>query len=89
MSLVDKTVQVEKSPLELMEHFAKLVKAVKASGGFSAAAIPAEIGALVSELPGIISDCAALPGDYQENKLAFVKGAFIGAEELGEAVFSK
>lgn len=89
MALVDKSVSVEKAPLDLMEQLAALVKAVKASGGFSVAAIPADIAALVAGLPAIVADCSALPGDFNENKLAFAKGVFIGAEELAEAALAK
>lgn len=89
MPKVDKVMSVEKSPLELLEHVGKLIAAVKAAGGFSAAAIPMEIAALVAELPPIVAACGGLSGDLAEDKVAFVKAVVIGAEELAESVLAK
>lgn len=89
MSKINVSVSVEQSPYDLMSQLAKLVTAVKAAGGFSASAIPAEIGALVSELPAMVSDCAAIPADLAEDKVAFAKGAALGAELVVEALLAK
>lgn len=86
---IDKIVSVEKSPVDLLEHVGKLYLAVKAAGPFSAAAIPAEIGALVAELPPIIADLGQMSGDLAEDKLAFIKGVVLGADELAETIFAK
>jgi hypothetical protein len=89
MSKIDKVVSVEKSPVELLEHLAKLIVAVKAAGGVKLEALPADIAALVAELPPIVAACGQLSGDLAEDKLAFVKGLVIGADELAEAVLGK
>lgn len=89
MSKIDVAVSVEKSPYDLMAKLADLVKVVKASGGFSVAAIPAEVAALVADLPSIVSDCGALPADLAEDKLAFGKAVALGAELVVEAVLAK
>lgn len=89
MPKMDVSVSVEKSPYDLMAKLADLVKAVKAAGGFSVSAIPAEIAAAVADLPAIVSDCQAIPADLAEDKLAFSKGAALGAELVVEAVLAK
>lgn len=89
MSKIDIAVSVEKSPYDLMAKLSDLVKAVKAAGGFTVGAIPAEVAALVADLPGIVSDCASLPSDLAEDKLAFAKGAALGAELIVEVVLAK
>ena len=54
MAKLDVSVSVEKSPYDLMAKLADLVKAVKAAGGFGVAAIPAEVAALVADLPAML-----------------------------------
>ena len=89
MAKMDVSVSVEKAPYDLMAKLADLIKVVKASGGFSVAAIPAEIAAVVADLPAIVSDCGAIPADLAEDKLAFSKGAVLGADLVVEAVLAK
>lgn len=88
MPKMDVSVSVEKSPYDLMSKLADLVKAVKGAGGFSVAAIPAEIAALVADLPAIVADCGAVPADLAEDKLAFAKGAALGVDLVVEAALS-
>lgn len=89
MPKIDVSVSVEKSSYDLMVQVAAFLKAVKAAGGFQASAIPAEIAALVAALPAVVADCAAIPADLAEDKLAFGKGIVLGADLLVEAVLSK
>jgi hypothetical protein len=86
--LVDKTVSVEKAPLDLIEKLTALVVAVKAAGTIALDAIPADIAALVIALPAIVVDCQAMPGAIAENKAACVKAVMIGAEEMVEAILA-
>lgn len=80
------SVEVESSGYDIVSHSAKLVAAVKASGGFSAAAIPAEVAALVAELPGIVDAAKAASADLKEDEIEFIKGANLGAYELLAAI---
>lgn len=89
MAKIDVSVSVEKSPYDLMVKLADLVKTVKSSGGFSIAALPAEVVAVVAELPAIVADCGQIPADLAEDKIAFAKGAALGAELIVEAVLAK
>lgn len=86
MSIVNKSVAVEQAPLDLLDQVAKILTVVKAQPApLSAAAIPAEVGALIAGLQPILADCQGLGGAYQENKLAFYKALMLGGDDVVEA----
>lgn len=89
MSKVQKQVEIESSGYDIVSHCAKLVAAVKAAGGFTAAAIPAEVGALVAELPGILSASQSAAGDLKEDKIEFFKGVNLAAYDMVAAIEGK
>lgn len=82
-------VEVESSGYDVMAHLAKLVAAAKASGGFQASAIPADVAALVVELPAIISAAGAVPADLAESKSEFARGIENGAWEIRAALMGE
>jgi hypothetical protein len=83
---VQKTVEIESAGYDLVSHSAKLYAAIKKAGGFTAAAIPLEVAAVLAEAPALVDACQHLKGDLAEDKVEFIKGANLGAYELLDAV---
>jgi hypothetical protein len=79
-------VEIEGSGKDVIDHAVKLYQAVKAAGAFSAAAIPADVAALVAEMPAIVAAAGSIPGDLKEDKVEFAKGVLLGAFDLYDAV---
>lgn len=86
MAQVDKTVKVEQGVSDLFTQVAALIGAVKAAGPFGAGAIPADVAAVVAELPKIVSDVQMIPGELADSKMLCIKSANLGAYEVLEAV---
>lgn len=86
MPKMDVSVSVEKSGYDLVLQLATLVKAVKAAGGFTASAIPAEVVAAVAVLPSMVADVQSVKGDLAEDAVAFEKGVGIAFPELVAAI---
>lgn len=81
-------VEVEKSAYEVVEHSAKIVKAIKEAmkDGFQAGQdIPVAVSALIAEFPTIMANVPNLGADLKEDKIAFIKGANLGAYEFVDA----
>lgn len=85
----DITVSLEASGYDLLLHVAAIVAAIKAAGPLNAAAIPADLSALIVNLQPMIADVAAIPAELAEDKLSVAKGAMLGAWSVVEAALAK
>lgn len=79
---VQVNVSIQKSGYDLIQQLAALIKAMKASGSFSPMQIPADVAIVMATLPAIISDLASVPGDLNQDKIAFIKGVNLGVYDL-------
>ena len=91
MAKIDVTVSVEKSGMDLIQHLAALIVAVKAAhagGANLQTALPLDVIALVAQLPAIVGDAQLIGGELAEDKIAFAKGVLIASEDLYKAIIA-
>lgn len=85
----DISTSVEGSGYDIVEGLASFVKALKASGGFTVSAIPADVAAAVADLVPLMADFEALPADAKEDVLSLLKGINVGAWDIAAALLGK
>lgn len=89
MTQVDKTVKVEAKTEDMLEHVASLLAAAKkanANGASWSEELPADVAALVMNLPSIVGDAASLASEFAESKEVFTKTVVMGAFDLVDAI---
>lgn len=85
-------VEIENSGYEVMQHTAKIVKAIKqavADGFQPGTDLPVAVTALIAEFPGILESVPAIKGDIAEDKMGFIKGVNLAAYDFAEIFLSK
>jgi len=91
MSKAQVQVEVEKEVYDLLSAVAKFVAAAKQSlkDGFQAGSdIPAIVLAAYQDLLPAVQLIGQVPGDFQEDKAAFVKAVELGGADIVAAALS-
>lgn len=85
--VIDKSIKVSKSADDVMGSLIGAVKAFKASKA-AGGSIPVDLFAGASAALSAVPEMASLPGDLQENKLAFERAVLASVPDLIDALVS-
>lgn len=84
--------EVMDSGFEVLEHSGKIIKAMKdamADGWQTGADLPVAVTALISEMPGIITNAMNIGADASAEPVLFAKGATIAALDIVDMFIPK